>query len=108
MVAALREIGYRVAQPEGTFYLFPESPLADDVEFTRELDREGVLVLPGRMFETPGFFRISLTATMETIEAGLPRFAAAFRAVGVPARRPPDAADPPRPLAEPRPPRTVG
>ena len=30
---------------------------------------------------TPGFFRISLTATMGTIEAGLPRFAAAFRAV---------------------------
>ena len=81
MVSALREIGYRVAQPEGTFYLFPESPLADDDEFTRALDREGVLVLPGRMFETPGFFRISLTATMETIEAGLPRFAAAFRAV---------------------------
>ena len=81
MVSALREIGYRVAQPEGTFYLFPESPLDDDVEFTRALDREGVLVLPGRMFETPGFFRISLTATMETIEAGLPRFAAAFRAV---------------------------
>jgi aspartate aminotransferase len=33
------------------------------------------------MFETPGFFRISLTATMETIEASIPRFAAAFRAV---------------------------
>jgi aspartate aminotransferase len=33
------------------------------------------------MFETPGFFRISLTATMETIEASLPRFAAAFAAV---------------------------
>ncbi len=80
LVAALRDIGYRVALPEGTFYLFPESPLDDDVEFTRALDREGVLVLPGRMFATPGFFRISLTATMETIEAGLPRFAAAFRA----------------------------
>ncbi|MCD2443288.1 aminotransferase class I/II-fold pyridoxal phosphate-dependent enzyme [Agromyces sp. SYSU K20354] len=81
MVAALREIGYNLTVPEGTFYLFPESPLADDVAFTQALDREGVLVLPGRMFETPGFFRISLTATMETIEAGIPRFAAAFRAV---------------------------
>ena len=85
MVAALREIGYRLTVPEGTFYLFPESPLADDVAFAQALDREGVLVLPGRMFETPGFFRISLTATMETIEAGIPRFAAAFRAAGVPA-----------------------
>ncbi|WP_235508379.1 aminotransferase class I/II-fold pyridoxal phosphate-dependent enzyme [Agromyces sp. Soil535] len=87
MVAALREIGYRVTVPEGTFYLFPESPLTDDAAFAQALDREGVLVLPGGMFETPGFFRISLTATMETIEASLPRFAAAFRAAGVPAAR---------------------
>ncbi len=47
MVAAMRDIGYHVSVPEGTFYLFPESPLADDVAFTRELDRQGVLVLPG-------------------------------------------------------------
>ena len=87
MVAALRDMGYRANVPEGTFYLFPESPLPDDVAFVRALDREGVLVFPGRMFETPGFFRISLTATMETIEASLPRFAAAFRATGVPAAR---------------------
>lgn len=87
MVAALREIGYHVSVPEGTFYLFPESPIADDAAFAAALDREGVLVLPGRMFETPGFFRISLTATMETIEASLPRFAAAFRSSDVPSSR---------------------
>jgi aspartate aminotransferase len=81
LVEALREIGYRVNVPEGTFYLFPESPIADDEEFTRALDRENVLVLPGQMFETPGFFRICLTATMATIEAGIPRFAAAYRSV---------------------------
>ncbi|WP_167043750.1 aminotransferase class I/II-fold pyridoxal phosphate-dependent enzyme [Salinibacterium sp. ZJ454] len=78
MVEALRSIGYRVRVPEGTFYLFPESPLEDDAAFIAALDREGVLVLPGRMFETPGFFRVSLTATMQTIEQSIPRFAAAF------------------------------
>ncbi|RXZ72442.1 aminotransferase class I/II-fold pyridoxal phosphate-dependent enzyme [Agromyces albus] len=78
MVEALVGMGYRVNVPEGTFYLFPESPLPDDAEFAAILDRENVLVLPGRMFETPGFFRISLTATMETIEASLPRFEAAM------------------------------
>ncbi|MET1044907.1 MAG: aminotransferase class I/II-fold pyridoxal phosphate-dependent enzyme [Microbacteriaceae bacterium] len=78
MVEALRSIGYTVTEPEGTFYLFPESPLKDDAAFVAALDHEGVLVLPGRMFETPGFFRISLTATMQTIEESIPRFAAAF------------------------------
>lgn len=78
LVVALREIGYRVHSPEGTFYLFPESPLPDDQAFARLLGEHGVLVLPGTMFETPGFFRISLTATLQSIEASLPRFAAAF------------------------------
>ena len=59
-------------------WLFPKSPLPDDQAFVDLLSAEDVLVLAGRMFETPGFFRISLTATMETIEASLPRFAAAF------------------------------
>ena len=49
--------------------------------------REGVLVLPGQMFETPGFFRICLTATMATIEEGIPRFAAAYRSVSATAHR---------------------
>jgi aspartate aminotransferase len=76
MAGALREMGYDVVTPEGTFYLFPKSPLADDEEFVGLLAGEGVLVMPGRLFETPGYFRICLTATMDTIEASLPRFAA--------------------------------
>lgn len=75
MVAALQEMGYRVHRPEGTFYLFPESPLADDREFSEMLAGERVLVIPGTNFETPGYFRISLTAREETIEQSLPAFA---------------------------------
>jgi len=78
MVDALREIGYRVSQPEGTFYLFPESPIPDDEAFIRILADHGILVMPGRIFETPGYFRISLTAAWDTIEASLPGFAAAY------------------------------
>jgi aspartate aminotransferase len=35
---------------------------------------ENVAVLPGALFETPGFFRICLTANEEMIERGLPGF----------------------------------
>ena len=43
-----------------------------------------ILVMPGTMFETPGFFRICLTATEETCERSLPGFAAALtRAVAM-------------------------
>lgn len=77
-VEGLRHRGYDVTVPEGTFYLFPRSPVPDDEAFVRLLSELGVLVMPGRIFETPGFFRICLTATSETIEASLPRFEAAI------------------------------
>jgi aspartate aminotransferase len=40
--------------------------------------------MPGALFETPGWFRICLTATMESIEQALPHFAAAIAEVGGP------------------------
>ncbi|MFE4466314.1 aminotransferase class I/II-fold pyridoxal phosphate-dependent enzyme [Oerskovia sp. NPDC056781] len=82
MVAGLRDIGYDLHSPEGTFYLFPRSPDPDDRAFEALLADHDVLVLGGKYFETPGRFRISLTASMETLEASLPRFAAAFGEVG--------------------------
>ena len=36
--------------------------------------------MPGALFETPGWFRICLTATAESIEAALPHFRDAFEA----------------------------
>jgi aspartate aminotransferase len=38
----------------------------------------GVLVMPGRLFETPGYFRICLTATLASVEDSLPRFGTAL------------------------------
>jgi aspartate aminotransferase len=78
LVGALREMGYEVASPEGTFYLWPRSPVPDDEAYVASLERRGVLVLPGTLFETPGWFRICLTATAETIEAAIPHFRAAI------------------------------
>lgn len=78
LVSALREIGYEVTSPEGTFYLWPRSPVPDDEAFVAELERRGVLVMPGALFETPGWFRICLTATADTIEAAIPRLRDAY------------------------------
>ncbi|HEU4785629.1 MAG TPA: aminotransferase class I/II-fold pyridoxal phosphate-dependent enzyme, partial [Ktedonobacterales bacterium] len=46
LVAALREMGYRVHVPEATFYLLPRSPLADDLAFTEVLAQHDVFCLP--------------------------------------------------------------
>lgn len=78
MVEALTAMGYAVHRPQGTFYLFPRSPMPDDAAFTRLLAGQKILAMPGEMFETPGFFRLCLTATEETCEQSLPGFAAAL------------------------------
>ena len=83
LVPALRDMGYDASMPEGTFYTMARSPIEDDVAFGDALARHRVLVLPGTIVETPGWFRISLTASDEMVEAGIPRFEAARReAVG--------------------------
>ena len=79
LVPALREMGFEASMPEGTFYTMARSPIADDVAFTDALARHRVLVLPGSIVEVPGWFRISLTASDEMVDAGIPRFAAARR-----------------------------
>jgi aspartate aminotransferase len=79
MVTALREYGYELHVPEAAFYLLVKAPIEDDVEFTRRLRTEKVLVLPGRTVDMPGYFRISLTATDAMIDRALPVFARGMR-----------------------------
>src|SRR4029079_12226514 len=78
LVAALREMGYEVNLPEGTFYLLVRSPWQDDVAFAEKLAEHDILVLPGAVVELPGYFRISWTANDEMIERALPGFQAAL------------------------------
>ncbi|HEY8135724.1 MAG TPA: aminotransferase class I/II-fold pyridoxal phosphate-dependent enzyme [Candidatus Limnocylindrales bacterium] len=78
LVGKLRGMGYQATWPQGTFYVMAASPMADDEEFTRILNRHKVLVLPGTVVETPGWFRISLTANDEMVERAIPAFEAAL------------------------------
>ena len=79
VVRALREAGYALQPPDGTFYLLPKSPWPDDWAFTRFLGERDVYVLPGTVADVPGYFRISLTASDAMIDRALPAFAAAAR-----------------------------
>lgn len=68
-------LGYEYTLPQGAFYLFPKSPLPDDVEFTRLLAEERILVVPGAGFGAPGYFRISYCVAEETIRRSMEGFA---------------------------------
>jgi aspartate aminotransferase len=78
LVPALREMGYETTMPEGTFYVMVRSPDPDDQAFCSRLADLGALVLPGTIVETPGWFRMSLTASDGMVESGLEAFRAAL------------------------------
>jgi aspartate aminotransferase len=71
---ALGSMGYRFNKPEGAFYLFPQAPGGDDLAFVRALQEELILVVPGRGFALPGYFRIAYCVKTATIERSLPGF----------------------------------
>lgn len=78
VVGALREQGYEVVEPEATFYVLVRSPIEDDRRFADLLAERGVFVLPGTMFEMPGWLRVSLTANDQMVERAIPHFGAAL------------------------------
>jgi aspartate aminotransferase len=77
---ALAAIGYDVRRPEGAFYIFLKTPIADDVAFTKLLAAEGVLAVPGAGFGRAGYIRLSLTIPLERIEKSIGGFERAFHA----------------------------
>ncbi len=81
LLGALRDAGYDVHTPEGTFYLLVRSPIPDEVAFVRRLARDKVLAMPGAMFEMPGYFRLSITATDEMVARAIPVFERAISEV---------------------------
>jgi aspartate aminotransferase len=72
MYGALTEAGIDVTLPEGTFYLWGRAPGGDGAAFCDALAARGVYFMPGTLFDQPHHFRVSLTATMDMIEAALP------------------------------------
>jgi aspartate aminotransferase len=79
----LTGMGYSMVKPQGAFYLFPKSPIEDEVAFVRELQEFKVLAVPGRGFGLPGYFRISYCVDDRTIEGSLDGFRKVARKFGL-------------------------
>jgi len=70
----LAESGYEFITPPGTFYLFPKTPVEDDVKFVQSLQEELILTVPGSGFGGPGYFRIAFCVEDQTIKNAIPGF----------------------------------
>ena len=71
--------GYSFIKPEGAFYLFPKSPIPDDVLFVNTLLQENILAVPGMGFGTPGYFRLAYCVEDRVIEGAMEGFRRAVK-----------------------------
>lgn len=67
LCGGLSSLGYEFEKPDGAFYLFPRSPIEDDVEFVGALQKRRILTVPGSGFNGPGHFRIAFCVDDATI-----------------------------------------
>ncbi|MBM9603214.1 pyridoxal phosphate-dependent aminotransferase [Desulfopila inferna] len=74
----LEKAGYDFLHPKGALYLFPRSPIADDVAFCAILQENMILAVPGRGFGAPGYFRLAFCTETKVIEGSAPGFAKAI------------------------------
>jgi aspartate aminotransferase len=72
--SALSSMGYSFDVPQGAFYIFPRAPGGDDLAFVQALQKELILVVPGRGFGLPGYFRIAYCVDTPVIERSLEGF----------------------------------
>lgn len=70
----LADCGYEFIKPPGAFYLFPKTPIPDDVEFITELQQERILTVPGSGFGGSGHFRIAFCVDDKIIINSMPGF----------------------------------
>ncbi len=72
----LIDAGYECIKPEGAFYLFVKSPIADEKAFVAMAKKYNILVVPGSSFACPGYIRIAYCVSYDTIINALPKFKA--------------------------------
>jgi aspartate aminotransferase len=70
----LTEAGFSFTPPKGAFYVFPQTPVKDDVQFAAILQEERILAVPGTGFGSPGYVRIAFCVPDDTITASAESF----------------------------------
>lgn len=70
----LINLGFVCVKPQGTFYLFPRTPIEDDVKFCEDAKKFNLLLVPGSSFGCHGHFRISYCVSYDTVKNSLPAF----------------------------------
>ena len=72
LLDALGRSGIDVVPPGGAFYLFPKSPVPDEMAFLAAAREEGILFVPGSGFGRSGHVRVAYCLSTETVRRSVP------------------------------------
>ena len=70
----LTEYGFETVKPDGAFYLFLKSPIADARAFSEMAKKHELLLVASDSFGYPGYVRISYCVKTDMIVRSLPAF----------------------------------
>ncbi len=72
----LSAAGLEFARPDGAFYLWVKSPIADEQRFVEMAKKHLLLLVAGSGFACPGYVRLAYCTAPEVIERSIPKFKA--------------------------------
>lgn len=70
----LTDLGFKMVKPAGAFYLFPQTPIPDDVAFVKAAQKYNILLVPGSGFGKSGHVRLSYCINKQIIINSMPAF----------------------------------
>lgn len=70
----LEDAGMNFTHPKGAFYIFPRTPMKDDVKFCALLQKHKILAVPGTGFGAPGHIRLAFCVPDDVISRSAESF----------------------------------
>lgn len=70
----LTDLGFKCVKPVGAFYMFPQTPIEDDVAFCNAAKEFNLLLVPGSGFGCKAHMRLSYCVSHDTIINSFPAF----------------------------------
>lgn len=70
----LKELGFEMTEPGGTFYMFPKALEEDSEAFCIKARKYDLVLVPGEAFGCSGFFRIAYCVDTDKVLRSIPKF----------------------------------
>ena len=70
----LKELGFTLSRPDGTFYIFPKALEEDSVEFCKKALKYNLILVPSDNFGCPGYFRMAFCTSTDKVKRSLVAF----------------------------------